>query len=124
MSENTILLPPEIEEAVNKRNQIWATLDRDESEASRLRGMKSKIENRDTVAEIAPLTADQAPPAELSAAIKKVEQELAEATRLQQAIKSSENEIRTIEEGYKTAMTWLVIGIIILIVVLFIMFAG
>lgn len=124
MSENTILLPPEIEEAVNKRNQIWATLDRDESEASRLRGMKNKIENRETVADIEPLTADHSPPEELSAAIKKVEHELAEATRLQQSIKSSEQEIRTIEEGYRTAMTWLVIGIIILIVILFIMFAG
>lgn len=121
MNNPTILMPPELEARVSKRSQIWSDYDKAEGDANRLRGMQSKASNKGDATELDPLTADQTPPAELLAAVQQLEKEIAEMERLQQSVSDSESEIRSIEERYRTLMTWAIIALVVVVVVLFFM---
>jgi hypothetical protein len=122
MADSGIVIPYEISKILNDRAGLWQRLDEAQRQFDELDKLDSLIKAT-MLAQLPPeLTSEKTPPAEIAAALKNIQAELARIDKSQESIRAYQAEIKFIEK--KQLITVIVVGVIMVFILGAIVFGG
>lgn len=113
-----IIIPQDMSQLNNERNQLKRSLDDAHNQAQTLNGLSTQIPNGGPAQAIAPLTADRTPLTELRAALPLLQQELMHIQQVQKAIQDKRDQIQRIQQNARNLMIFTIAGGIVLFLIL------
>lgn len=117
MADSTVVIPPDVDTALNERATIWTSFDQASASLQKIKELGGQIGGAtDGIQPADSLTAEGSPPVEVAAVLTALEAELAGIQQAEADILKHEKEIAS----HKTMRTVLiVIGILVLLIIIF-----
>lgn len=113
-----IIIPQDMSQLNNERNQLKRSLDEARKQAQTLNGLSTQIRSGGPAQAIAPLTADRTPPTELKAVLPLLQQELTHVQQAETAIQDKRNQIQRIQQDARNLMMFTIAGGVVLFLIL------
>lgn len=116
MADSTVVIPSDVDAALNERATIWASLDQVAANLKKIEELGGQIGGgREGAQPAEPLTLDGLPPSEVAAVLVALETELA---NIKQAEADIEKHGKEISSHKTTRMVLIALGIFLLLVII------
>jgi len=115
MADSGVVIPAKIGKIVNERATLWKKLDESQSQYSQLEKLGAQVASSTPSPVPSVLTDEATPPAELSAAVQKLQEELASIAKAQEEIHSAEIEIKRLANRQLTVVIVVTVIIVALL---------
>jgi hypothetical protein len=122
MSNTNVMLPPEVDQLIAEREQVWTNFDRAQSLVEEFRKLCSHVPN------VAPANlqlpaSPNTPPARLESAMQQIKQELKTVEKLNKDMQLCHDQIEAIKGSQKMTIALIVGGAIVVLIILIILIA-
>lgn len=123
MSSTNVILPPEVNQLVAEREQVWTNFDRAQSLVEDFRKLCSHVPNV-APADLQLPASTNNPPAHLETTMQQIKQELATVQKLNAEMSSCQQQIEAIKRKEKTIIALVAGGAAVALIVCFIIIAA
>jgi hypothetical protein len=115
MSDSGIVIPSDISDIISERVTVWEKFDEAQGQVAEMEKLSSQITVSNAAQIPAELTTDNTPPAEVAAAYRNFQAEMARIAKAQEGIKTYQAEIKKIEGQRTTMMILIGLGVVVLL---------
>jgi hypothetical protein len=123
MSSTNVIIPPEVNQLIAEREQVWTNLDRAQSLVTEFRKLCSLIPNVGPANLQLPASPNN-PPTYLETTMQHIKQELATVEKLNAEVKSCHEQIEAIKRNEKMIIGLIAGGVILVLIIFIIVVAA